>query len=166
MPANYGQPNRLISLYHARSFAYNRLYSYIVPEFQGCQMKDPKPSTLFQALADETRLQMLSLLRQHGELCVCDLENVLGITQSKASRHLRYLFNAGLVEDRRVAVWIHYRISENLNPAQTMILDSMEKLLDPRLVKALDSKLAAWMKQKNGGATDLKQQAVSSDRLT
>ena len=129
-------------------------------------MRNSNPATLFQALADGTRLQMLSLLRRHGELCVCDLENVLGITQSKASRHLRYLFNAGLVEDRRVAVWIHYRIAENLNPAQTMILDSMETLLDPRLVKALDSKLAAWVKQKNGGASPCKQQSVAPDLLT
>ncbi len=46
---------------------------------------------VFRALADETRLEMLALVMSHGELCVCDLEQVLGISQSKSSRHLRYL---------------------------------------------------------------------------
>jgi ArsR family transcriptional regulator, arsenate/arsenite/antimonite-responsive transcriptional repressor len=45
------------------------------------------------------------------ELCVCDIMGALGITQSKASRHLRYLFNAGLVTDRREGLWMYYRIS-------------------------------------------------------
>jgi DNA-binding transcriptional ArsR family regulator len=44
------------------------------------------------------------------ELCVCDIMGVLSITQSKASRHLRYLFNAGLVTDRREGLWKYYRI--------------------------------------------------------
>jgi DNA-binding transcriptional ArsR family regulator len=110
------------------------------------------PVTLFQALADDTRLQMLALLRQHGELCVCDLEHVLDITQSKASRHLRYLYNAGLVKDRRANVWIHYRIAEDLTAEQTVILDNAQKLLDPARVSTLNSALAAWKAEKNGCA--------------
>ena len=45
---------------------------------------------LYKALGDETRLHMLWLLMNHRELCVCDLMEVLQITQSKASRHLPY----------------------------------------------------------------------------
>src|SRR5665254_8576 len=66
-------------------------------------------ASMFKALGDETRLEMLALLVQRDELCVCRFEEALGITQSKASRHLRYLLNAGLVTDRRDAVWVHYR---------------------------------------------------------
>lgn len=51
---------------------------------------------LFKSLADETRLKILWLLKGHEELCVCDIMRVLGITQSKASRHLRYLYHLGL----------------------------------------------------------------------
>ena len=58
-------------------------------------------ANLFKALADETRLRILALLTDCDELCVCDIEQVLSITQSKASRHLRYLANVGLVEGRR-----------------------------------------------------------------
>ncbi len=45
---------------------------------------------LFKALADETRIRMLNLLK-NGELCVCDIEEVLDIQQSNASRHLNKL---------------------------------------------------------------------------
>jgi ArsR family transcriptional regulator len=66
---------------------------------------------LFKALADETRLRILNLLVQ-GELCVCDIMAVLDIGQSKASRHLAYLRNVGLVDDRRNGVWMYYALAE------------------------------------------------------
>ncbi|MFH0981984.1 MAG: metalloregulator ArsR/SmtB family transcription factor [Planctomycetota bacterium] len=66
---------------------------------------------LFKALADETRLRILHLLVR-GELCVCDIMTVLGIGQSKTSRHLAYLRNAGLVHDRREGVWMYYTLAK------------------------------------------------------
>ncbi len=66
---------------------------------------------LFKSLADETRLRILWLLMAREELCVCDIMGVLGITQSKASRHLRYLYHLGWVTDRREGVWMNYRLS-------------------------------------------------------
>jgi hypothetical protein len=48
-------------------------------------------SRIFKALSDETRLAIMALVLRHGHLCVCEVEQILGITQSKASRHLRYL---------------------------------------------------------------------------
>lgn len=65
---------------------------------------------LFKALADQTRLRILNLLVQ-GELCVCDIMTVLDIGQSKASRHLAYLRNVGLVDDRRNGVWMYYTLA-------------------------------------------------------
>jgi DNA-binding transcriptional ArsR family regulator len=65
---------------------------------------------LFRALSEETRVQMMVLLLDGRELCVCDFVNTLGITQSKASRHLRCLLTRGLLEDRRDGVWVRYRI--------------------------------------------------------
>jgi ArsR family transcriptional regulator len=68
-------------------------------------------ASLFRALADDTRLKILWLLFLAEELCVCDFMHLLGITQSKASRHLRYLLNQGLVSDRRDGVWMYYRLT-------------------------------------------------------
>jgi len=69
---------------------------------------------LFKALADETRLRLLALLLNVGELCVCDLTATLQLPQSTVSRHLAYLKNAGWVNDRREGVWIHYSIAAGI----------------------------------------------------
>lgn len=68
-------------------------------------------ANVFRALGDETRLRILSLLARR-ELCVCELTTVLGIGQSKASRHLAVLRNAGLVTDRRNGMWVYYSLAE------------------------------------------------------
>ncbi len=77
---------------------------------------------MFKALADETRLRILHLLTR-GELCVCDIVAVLAIGQSKASRHLACLRNAGLVDDRRDGVWMHYSLAEPGSATHRRILE-------------------------------------------
>lgn len=64
---------------------------------------------VLKALADETRLRILNLLYDQ-ELCVCDIMEVLQISQTKASRHLSYMKNAGLLNDRKQAQWVHYSL--------------------------------------------------------
>lgn len=66
---------------------------------------------ILKALADKTRLRMLHLLNER-ELCVCEIEEVLGIQQSNASRHLDKLRNAGLVCSEKRAQWVYYRMNE------------------------------------------------------
>lgn len=74
---------------------------------------------LHKALSDETRLRILFLLLELGELCVCDVETALSITQSKASRHLGLLKQAGLVDDRRDGTWVYHRIRDDLDAVAT-----------------------------------------------
>ncbi len=71
--------------------------------------------TLFQALADTTRLRILGLLLT-GEVCVCEIHGALRIPQPKASRHLAYLRRAGLVATRRDGLWVHYRLADAPDP--------------------------------------------------
>ncbi len=77
---------------------------------------------LFKALGDETRLRILNLLAQ-GELCVCDIMAVLEIGQSKASRHLAYLRNVGLVTDRRSGIWMYYTLAEPAGVTHARIVE-------------------------------------------
>lgn len=109
-------------------------------------------STLFKALSDETRLQMLALLLRRGELCVCDFVGVMGITQSKASRHLRYLAHAGLVRDRRNAVWVYYRVNEAPDLAAAATLAAVGPLLAVQRLDDLEQRLDTWLAGKAGGA--------------
>ena len=65
-------------------------------------------------LADETRLRCLVLLKQHGELCVCELTCALGLSQPKISRHLAGLRDAGIVQARREGQWIYYSLHPDM----------------------------------------------------
>jgi len=65
---------------------------------------------VFKALADETRLRILILLSIR-ELCVCEIEKILGLSQSRVSRHLAMLRYAGLVATRRDRTWIYYSLA-------------------------------------------------------
>jgi ArsR family transcriptional regulator len=105
-------------------------------------------AAVLKALSDETRLKMLGLLFEAGELCVCDFVEVLGITQSKASRHLRYLVNAGLLADRREGVWSHYRIAAKPEPVQRAVLAGMRKIVPQQVPRELFESLAAWRQKK------------------
>jgi ArsR family transcriptional regulator len=64
----------------------------------------------FLALADRTRLRLLSLIGE-DEVCVCFFVEVLKTNQPKISRHLAYLRRAGLVSTRRQGKWMHYRVT-------------------------------------------------------
>ena len=66
---------------------------------------------ILKALADESRLRILNLLR-NGELCVCDIETVLGIKQSNTSRHLNRLKIAGIIAFQKKSQWVYYRLND------------------------------------------------------
>jgi ArsR family transcriptional regulator len=66
---------------------------------------------IFKALSEDSRLRILSVLFQ-SELCVCDIEDALLLTQSNVSRHLTILKNAGIIKSYRNAQWIYYSISD------------------------------------------------------
>ena len=104
-------------------------------------------TTLFKSLSDETRLQMLGLLLKEGELCVCDFVHVLEITQSKASRQLRHLVNAGLLDDRREGTWVYFRVASKLHPAQAQLIAGLPALLQQRIPAELFARLARWRKR-------------------
>lgn len=68
-----------------------------------------RAAVLFHALSDETRLEILEMLR-HGERCVCELTEELDAAQSRLSFHLRVLKDAGFVSDRKEGRWCYYAI--------------------------------------------------------
>lgn len=80
---------------------------------------------LLKACADQTRLRLLNLLTQQGEICVCYFVDVLGTSQPTVSRHLAYLKRAGLVTDRKDGLWVHYRLAESLDAHTGRILECL-----------------------------------------
>lgn len=99
-----------------------------------------------KALSDETRLRILNLLYEK-ELCVCDIMETLQITQAKASRHLIYLKNAGLVKDRKHAQWVYYSLAfdERIRFIDSLVYDNLRSL---ELYQNDLQNLKDWLKRK------------------
>lgn len=84
-------------------------------------------------MGDESRVRILHLLWRNQEMCISDLEQVLDFTQTKTSRQLSYLKNAGLVNFRRLDNWMFYFIKDEVIDLLQQQLSYMER--DPQLVK-------------------------------
>ena len=84
---------------------------------------------LFKALADETRLRILNLLCRQ-EICVCQIVEALGLGQSKVSRHLAHLRNAGLVNDRREGLWMYYSLAQPSGRLHKQVIDWLKQAED------------------------------------
>ena len=95
---------------------------------------------ILTTLADETRLRCALLLWSEGELCVCELQQALDLSQPKISKHLAVLRAAGLVADRREGTWIHYRISPELPKWAVDILKAAADAATQRRLFATDRK--------------------------
>jgi ArsR family transcriptional regulator len=76
-----------------------------------------RASDHYSLLAGETRLNIMMLLNEAGELCVCDLASVLMMTPAAVSQHLSRLKGGQMVDSRRDGMTIYYRLAEALDPA-------------------------------------------------
>ena len=77
---------------------------------------------VLSALAEPTRLEAIRLLADGSEHCVCELMRKLSATQSRMSRQMQVLKQAGLVVDRRDAQWVRYRIKPDLSPTLVRLI--------------------------------------------
>jgi ArsR family transcriptional regulator len=80
-------------------------------------------TSVYGALADATRLRILSLLKD-GEVCVCHIHASLGVPQPTASRHLAYLRRVGLVQARRERIWMHYSLARPTDAVAASVVDA------------------------------------------
>ena len=88
---------------------------------------------LHKAFGDESRVRILHLLWRNHEMVVADLEQVLDFTQTKTSRQLAYLKNAGLVNVRRLDNWMYYGLKDETLDVLQQLLSYLEK--DPQLLR-------------------------------
>ncbi len=82
---------------------------------------------VLKALADESRIRILHLLLHNKEMCTSDLEQVLDFTQTKTSRHLSYLRNAGIVSPRKMDQWVFYTVKDEAADFINQIFSYMER---------------------------------------
>ncbi|MBX2964092.1 MAG: metalloregulator ArsR/SmtB family transcription factor [Cyclobacteriaceae bacterium] len=84
-------------------------------------------SQIFKACADESRLRILHLIFKNGEMCISDLEQILGFTQAKTSRHLIYLKNSGILSFRRYNHWVFYQVKDEVYEIINQIFQFLHK---------------------------------------
>jgi ArsR family transcriptional regulator len=80
------------------------------------------------ALNDETRVLLLRFLDANGEVCVCDLQASLGMIQSRLSRHLKILKDAGFLKVERKGTWAYYSIRSPLDRFRMEALEEIRHL--------------------------------------
>lgn len=92
---------------------------------------------VFDALSDATRMRVVLLLLAR-DLCVCELEFVLKMSQSRISHQLRILREAGLVADRREGQWMIYSVPSPMKGKLRRILDALGPQPDREAEAAAD----------------------------
>jgi len=80
------------------------------------------------ALNDETRLKILRFIDKNGAVCVCDIEFAFGMIQSRISRHLKILKEAGFLKVERKGRWAYYSIRSPLDKFRQDILKEISYL--------------------------------------
>lgn len=80
------------------------------------------------ALNDQTRIRLLKFIKINGECCVCDLENSFDMIQSRLSRHLKILKEAGFLKVKREGRWAYYSIRTPLDVFRQSAVDEIMTL--------------------------------------
>jgi ArsR family transcriptional regulator len=80
------------------------------------------------ALYDETRVKLLKFIDRHGPLCVCDLQASFGMIQSRLSRHLKILKEAGFLKVDREGRWAYYGIRSPIDKFRQESLEEIRTL--------------------------------------
>jgi ArsR family transcriptional regulator, arsenate/arsenite/antimonite-responsive transcriptional repressor len=103
---------------------------------------------VFKALADESRVRILHALAG-GELCVCQIVELLGRATSTVSKHLSILHQARLVDSRKQGRWVYFRLADGDAPRAARELAALlpTLLADERKVRDDDARLAQILQQ-------------------
>jgi len=97
-----------------------------------------EPVTFFKCLADDTRLRCILLIYQRKELCVCDLEACLQLSQPKISRHLAQLRQCQLLQATRREQWMFYSLAADLPKWSKQIIAETAKSNGYLIANALE----------------------------
>jgi ArsR family transcriptional regulator len=85
---------------------------------------------VMKALSDPNRIKMVKLL-QRRVLCVCEIQEALGLAQSTASKHLKILEEAGLITYLKEGPWVNYRLADGArNPYVANLLGNLRHWLE------------------------------------
>ena len=88
-----------------------------------------KITRVLKALADENRVRILYLLSERKDLCVCEIREIIGLSQPTISSHLKLLENSGLVTYSKDGKWVNYDISSELDTKISQMLNNVFSIM-------------------------------------
>jgi len=105
-----------------------------------------------KALSDGNRLRVVMTLKDCGELCVCQITEMLGLATPTVSRHMSVLQQAGLVKSRKDSRWVYYRLSDAFPPLllkwlEDGLMDSEDIARDKEKINSIQSSGLEWLCQ-------------------
>jgi len=88
-----------------------------------------KTTRILKALADENRIRILYLLRERNDLCVCEIREIIGLSQPTISSHLKLLESNELITFKKDGKWVNYSMNPDLNIKLKQILESIFSMM-------------------------------------
>ncbi|WP_293444964.1 metalloregulator ArsR/SmtB family transcription factor [Persephonella sp.] len=89
---------------------------------------------VFYALSDDIRLKIVRILIENEEVCVCQFQEIFGLSQPNVSFHLRILKKAGLVKSRKEGKWSYYSLNRE-NPVLDALIPFLLSEIPPENIK-------------------------------
>ena len=102
---------------------------------------------LFKALSDESRIRILNILKNRT-LFVCDIENILGLSQVNASRHLSKLKNANIIISEKKSQWVYFNINSDLIKKYSFIQNLLDNNMYEQIFTSDIEKLHTYLLNK------------------
>jgi ArsR family transcriptional regulator, arsenate/arsenite/antimonite-responsive transcriptional repressor len=96
-------------------------------------MKDDKLKRvikIIKALSDESRIRIVNLLKAKSGVCVCEITEVINLSQPTISSHLKKLEEAGIITFRKDGLWVNYYLSEEMNSESRELIDLILKIIE------------------------------------
>jgi ArsR family transcriptional regulator, arsenate/arsenite/antimonite-responsive transcriptional repressor len=88
-----------------------------------------KITRILKAMADENRIRILYLLNERNNLCVCEIREIIGLSQPTISSHLKILENNELIIFRKEGKWVNYKINPYLDTGIKKIVESILSMI-------------------------------------
>lgn len=105
-------------------------------------MKDnklKKITKIIKAISDESRIRIINLLKSKKEVCVCEITEIINLSQPTISSHLKKLQEAGIITFRKDGLWVNYYLSEEMDTEIKELIDLIIRFIekDPIVKKDL-----------------------------
>jgi ArsR family transcriptional regulator, arsenate/arsenite/antimonite-responsive transcriptional repressor len=88
-----------------------------------------KITKILKALADESRIRIVALLKERNDLCVCEITEIIGLSQPTISSHLKKLEDAEIITYSKDGLWVNYHLDENMEKEIEQLLETVVRIL-------------------------------------